>query len=100
MDFQLTEEQKMMVQMVHDLAENEVSPRIAALAEGEPLPVELRQTMAKLGLLGVPFLFPGLAQLVLLGLGALALVLLSVLVAALLPTLRISFQYPALSMRE
>ena len=53
MDFQLTEEQKMMVQMVRDFAENEVSPGIAALAEGEPLPVELRQTMAKLGLLGM-----------------------------------------------
>jgi putative ABC transport system permease protein len=53
-----------------------------------------------IGMLGVPFLFPGIPQLLLLGLGALALVLLSVTAAALLPTLRISVQDPALAMRE
>jgi putative ABC transport system permease protein len=53
-----------------------------------------------IGMMGVPFLFPGIPQLVLLGLGAVALVLLSVLAAALVPTLRISVQDPALAMRE
>ena len=53
-----------------------------------------------IGMMGVPFLFPGIPQLLLLGLGAVALVLLSVLAAALLPTFRISVQDPALAMRE
>jgi ABC-type lipoprotein release transport system permease subunit len=53
-----------------------------------------------IGMMGVPFLFPGMPQLALLGLTAVALVLLSVLAAALLPTLRISVQDPALAMRE
>lgn len=53
-----------------------------------------------IGMMGVPFLFPGIPQLLLLGLGSVALVLLSVLAAALLPTFRISVQDPALAMRE
>jgi putative ABC transport system permease protein len=53
-----------------------------------------------IGMMGVPFLYPGIPQLLLLGLGAIALVLLSVLTAALLPTFRISVQDPALAMRE
>ena len=53
-----------------------------------------------IGMMGVPFLFPGIPQLLLLGLGSVALVLLSVMAAALLPTFRISVQDPALAMRE
>jgi putative ABC transport system permease protein len=53
-----------------------------------------------IGMMGVPFLFPGIPQLLLLGAGSVALVLLSVLAAALLPTFRISVQDPALAMRE
>ncbi|HSJ54255.1 MAG TPA: FtsX-like permease family protein, partial [Anaerolineae bacterium] len=53
-----------------------------------------------IGLLGTPFLFPGLPGLVMLGLGALALALVGVVLAALVPALRISLQDPAISMRE
>jgi len=52
------------------------------------------------GLMGVPFLLPSLPGLLVLGLAGLALVLASVVVAALLPALRISLQDPAVSMRE
>ena len=51
-------------------------------------------------LMGVPFLFPAPLQLAGLGLGALALVLLGVMLSALVPALRISFQDPADAMRE
>jgi len=50
--------------------------------------------------MGVPFLLPSLPGLLALGLVGLALVLCSVVVAALFPTLRISLQDPAVSMRE
>jgi putative ABC transport system permease protein len=52
------------------------------------------------GLMGTPFLFPGPLQLAGLGLGALALALPGVVLAALIPAVRISFQEPAISMRE
>ncbi len=52
------------------------------------------------GLLGTPFLFPDLLGLAALGLGALVLALLGVVLAALVPALRISLQDPAISMRE
>ncbi len=51
-------------------------------------------------LMGVPFLYPAPLPLIGLGLGTLGLVLLGVLVAALIPALRISFQEPAATMRE
>jgi putative ABC transport system permease protein len=53
-----------------------------------------------INLMGVPFLFPAPLQLVGLGLGAMALALLGVILAALVPALRISFQDPAISIRE
>ncbi len=53
MDFQLNDEQKMMVQMVREFVDKEVSPRITTLQEGEPLPAELRKSLAELGLLGM-----------------------------------------------
>jgi putative ABC transport system permease protein len=51
-------------------------------------------------LMGFPFLFPAPLQLAGLGLGALTLALLGVTASALVPALRISFQDPAISMRE
>jgi putative ABC transport system permease protein len=51
-------------------------------------------------LLGTPFLFPDLLGLAALGLGALLLALVGVVLAALVPALRISRQDPAISMRE
>ena len=53
-----------------------------------------------IGLMGTPFLFPAPLQLAGLSLGALALALLGVILAALIPALRISLQEPAISMRE
>ena len=53
-----------------------------------------------IGLMGTPYLYPAPLQLAGLGLGALALALLGVILAALIPALRISFQEPAISMRE
>jgi putative ABC transport system permease protein len=53
-----------------------------------------------IGLMGTPFLYPAPLSLVGLGLGALALALTSVILAVLIPALRISFQDPVVSMRE
>ncbi len=53
-----------------------------------------------MGLMNTPFLYPAPLQLAGLGLGALGLALLGVTLAALIPALRISFQDPAISMRE
>lgn len=53
-----------------------------------------------MGLMNTPFLFPAPLPLVGLGVGALALALIGVTLAALIPALRISFQDPAISMRE
>lgn len=53
-----------------------------------------------INLMGVPFLFPAPLELAGLGLGALGLALLGVTLSALIPALRISFQDPAVSMRE
>jgi putative ABC transport system permease protein len=53
-----------------------------------------------IGLLGTPFLYPDLLGLLALGLGAMALALTGVVLAALVPALRISLQDPAISMRE
>jgi putative ABC transport system permease protein len=53
-----------------------------------------------MGLMNTPFLYPAPLQLAGLGLGALGRALLGVALAALIPALRISFQDPAISMRE
>ena len=53
MDFQLTEEQKMLKKTVRDFAEKELRPQVASLEEGQPLPAEWRKKMAELGLLGL-----------------------------------------------
>jgi putative ABC transport system permease protein len=50
--------------------------------------------------LGIPFLFPSIAELLALFIGGLVLALFSVTLAALLPALRISRQDPATAMRE
>ncbi len=63
------------------------------------LAISLFRTLI-VGLMGVPFLFPDPLRLIGLGLGALALALAGVTLAALVPALRISLQDPAISMRE
>ncbi|MFH1382282.1 MAG: acyl-CoA dehydrogenase family protein [Chloroflexota bacterium] len=53
MDFELSEEQQMLRKMVRDFAEKEVAPKLASVKEGEPLPPEIRKSLADLGLLGM-----------------------------------------------
>jgi butyryl-CoA dehydrogenase len=54
MDFQLTEEQKMLKKMVHDLAEKEFRPKAAEWeAKAEHMPRDYVQKLADLGLLGL-----------------------------------------------
>ena len=55
MEFQLTEEQKMLKKMVHDVAEKEFRPKVAEWEEkGEPLDRVYFKKLADLGLLGLP----------------------------------------------
>jgi ABC-type antimicrobial peptide transport system permease subunit len=51
-------------------------------------------------LAGFPFLFPSLLDLLPLALGGMAVVLIGITIAALIPALRVSRQDPALAMRE
>lgn len=55
MQFQLTEEQKMLKQMVRDFAENEVEPTAAERDEEERFDREIFDKMAELGLTGIPW---------------------------------------------
>ncbi|MBL7209973.1 MAG: acyl-CoA dehydrogenase family protein [Dehalococcoidia bacterium] len=55
MDFELSEEQKMLKKMVHDLAEKEFRPKVAEWeASGEPMPRDYFKKLADLGLIGLP----------------------------------------------
>ncbi|MBM4454306.1 MAG: acyl-CoA dehydrogenase, partial [Chloroflexi bacterium] len=54
MDFQLSEEQKMLKKMVHDLTEKEFRPKAAEWeAKGEHMPRKYVTMLANLGLLGL-----------------------------------------------
>ena len=54
MDFQLTEDQKMLKKMVHDVAEKEFRPKAAEWeTRAEHLPREYVKKLADLGLLGL-----------------------------------------------
>ncbi|MFH1087375.1 MAG: acyl-CoA dehydrogenase family protein [Chloroflexota bacterium] len=53
MDFQLTEEQKMLRASVADFIAKRVAPTIASLEEGASVPPGLRKEMADLGVLGL-----------------------------------------------
>ncbi len=55
MDFDLTEDQKMLKAMVHDFAARELEPIAAAIDEEARFPVESVRRMAELGLTGVGF---------------------------------------------
>jgi len=54
-DFELSEEQKMIRDMVRDLAENEIAPIAAEIDESERFPYEIVKKMAELGLMGLPW---------------------------------------------
>jgi len=53
MDFELSEEQKMVQQMARDFAENEIKPKAAELDKTERHPAEIIQKMAELNLMGI-----------------------------------------------
>ncbi len=53
MNFNLTEEQEMVRQMVREFAEKEVAPRAAEMDERGEMPAELIEKIAEMGLLGI-----------------------------------------------
>lgn len=55
MNFSLTKEQELFLQMIREFTEKEVKPIAAAVDEEERFPVETVEKMAKLGIMGIPF---------------------------------------------
>ncbi len=55
MDFELNEEQRLVRDMVRDLAQNEIAPRAAEVDKSEEFPTENIRQMAELDLMGLPF---------------------------------------------
>ncbi len=55
MDLELNEEQRLVRDMVRDLAQNEIAPRAAMVDKNEEFPAENIRKMAELGLLGLPW---------------------------------------------
>jgi len=54
-DFQFTEEQRMIKEMVRDFAEKEIAPRAAEIDLSDEFPHDIFKRMGELGLLGIPF---------------------------------------------
>lgn len=55
MDFQLTEEQRAIQEMVRDFAEKEIAPRAAEIDKCDEFPEDLFRRMGEQGLMGLPF---------------------------------------------
>jgi alkylation response protein AidB-like acyl-CoA dehydrogenase len=55
MDFQLTEEQRAIQEMVRDFAEKEIAPRAAEIDKCDKHPADIFEKMGAQGLLGLPF---------------------------------------------
>ena len=55
MDFELNEEQRLVRDMVHDLAQNEIAPRAAQVDRTEEFPAENIRKLAELDLMGLPY---------------------------------------------
>jgi alkylation response protein AidB-like acyl-CoA dehydrogenase len=55
MDFELNEEQRLVRDMVRDLAQNEIAPRAAQVDQTEEYPAENIRKLAELDLLGLPY---------------------------------------------
>lgn len=55
MDFELTEEQRMLRRMVREFAEGEIAPRAEEIDATDEFPHDLFDRMADVGLLGLPF---------------------------------------------
>ncbi len=54
MDFSLTKQEQLFLQMIREFAEKEVKPLAAEVDEEERFPLETVQKMAKLGIMGIP----------------------------------------------
>ncbi|MDR1113042.1 MAG: acyl-CoA dehydrogenase [Bacteroidales bacterium] len=54
MDFSLTKQEELFLQMIREFAEKEVKPLAAAVDENEQFPLETVKKMSKIGLLGIP----------------------------------------------
>src|SRR5574344_1852256 len=54
MDFSLTKQEELFLQMIREFAEKEVKPLAAEVDEEERFPVETVEKMAKIGLMGIP----------------------------------------------
>lgn len=55
MDFSLSKQQQLFLQMIREFAEKEVKPLAAEVDESERFPLETVEKMAKLGIMGIPF---------------------------------------------
>ena len=55
MDFSLSKQEQLFLQMIREFAEKEVKPLAAEVDESERFPMETVQKMAKLGIMGIPF---------------------------------------------
>lgn len=55
MDFELSEEQRMVREMVREFAQKEIAPRAAEVDRTEEFPAENIRKMAELGLMGLPY---------------------------------------------
>lgn len=54
MDFSLTKQEELFLQMIREFAENEVKPLAAEIDEQERFPMETVEKMRKIGLMGIP----------------------------------------------
>ncbi|MCQ2272409.1 MAG: acyl-CoA dehydrogenase [Bacteroidales bacterium] len=54
MDFSLTKQETLFLQMIREFAENEVKPLAAEVDEEEKFPMETVEKMAKIGIMGIP----------------------------------------------
>jgi len=55
MDFNLTEQQEKIVNMVREFAENEIKPKVVAYDESGEFPIDTYKKMGELGLIGLPY---------------------------------------------
>ena len=55
MDFNLTEQEKMLQRLAKDFAENEVKPKAAEIDRTNQVPLEIARKMGKLGFQGLPY---------------------------------------------
>ena len=54
MDFSLTKQEELFLQMIREFAQNEVKPLAAEIDEEERFPMETVEKMKKIGLMGIP----------------------------------------------